>query len=139
MSPPPVAPSIFRQLQSLVARTQCGDLLTVLCSLLEDRQHGEPHLTNRSTYRETLFLKMVLSTGVFDIGEASELVGALAAVVTVSSPSLPPSLPPQSCLNVTTNSNFSGCLETVPPSFGLRTPFPHHGRCGAAETLAVCM
>lgn len=62
------------QLQSLVARTQCGDLLPVLRSLLEDRQ-GQGAETEekgagpipRSTYRETLFLKTVLSDGVIDV------------------------------------------------------------------------
>ena len=61
--------SLYSQLQSLVARTQCGDLVPVLRSLLEDRKARDGHLTTRSLYRETLFLKCVLSDGNVDIGE----------------------------------------------------------------------
>ena len=75
--PSPLLPSsIFMpcsQLQSLVARTQCGDFLTVLNSLLKDRRKqgdGEEGagLLSRSVYREILFLKSVLSDGNIDVG-----------------------------------------------------------------------
>jgi len=63
----------YSQLQSLVARTQCGDLLPVLNSLLEDRKQKRVgkegvELASRSVYRETLFLKSVLANGYIDIG-----------------------------------------------------------------------
>ena len=86
-----------RQLQSLVARTQCGDLLHVLISLLQDRQQlastpeereeeGEKEEEEeedrgkederkrrwRSVYRETLFLKCVTQEENIDVGEASK-------------------------------------------------------------------
>jgi len=56
-----------------VARTQCGDLLLVLKSLLEDRKQkrvGEEgmELASWSVYWETLFLKSVLANGYIDIG-----------------------------------------------------------------------
>ena len=71
------------QLQSLVARTQCGDFLTVLNSLLEDRRKqgvGEEGvgLLSRSVYREILFLKSVLSDGNIDIGRYTITVTKLA-------------------------------------------------------------
>ena len=61
------------QLQSLVARVQCGDWPPVLTSLLKDRLQGagptaEDQLP-RSIYRETLFLNMTVSSGHVDIGE----------------------------------------------------------------------
>ena len=59
------------QLQSLVARIQCGDLVPVLTSLLKDRDEkgvGQgAGLTHRSLYRETLFLQCILLDN--DIGE----------------------------------------------------------------------
>lgn len=67
------------QLQSLVARVQCGDWMPVITSLLRDRlkeaesgagKEGvkkEEGLLNRSIYRETLFLNMTVSRHM-DIG-----------------------------------------------------------------------
>ena len=71
------------QLQSLVARTQCGDFLTVLNSLLEDRRKQGVReegvgLLSRSVYREILFLKSVLSDGNIDIGRYTITVTKLA-------------------------------------------------------------
>ena len=72
------------RLQSLVARTQCGDLCPVLCSLLRDRAAGggaagspvgeessgqkQQRVQPRSVYRETLFLKSILTQNL-DIGK----------------------------------------------------------------------
>lgn len=66
------------QLQSLVARVQCGDWPPVISSLLRDRLKGaeseakevglEAGLLPRSIYRETLFLNMTVSAGHVDIG-----------------------------------------------------------------------
>lgn len=67
------------QLQSLVARVQCGDWPPVVTSLLRDRLKGagseateagpEAELLPRSIYRETLFLNVTISAGHFDIGK----------------------------------------------------------------------
>ena len=66
------------QLQSLVARVQCGDWPPVLTSLLRDRlqsngqgegsQGAESQLLPRSIYRETLFLNVMVSSSHLDIG-----------------------------------------------------------------------
>lgn len=66
------------QLQSLVARVQCGDWPPVLTSLLRDRLKGEGSESKevgsviepvpRSIYRETLFLTMTISAANVDIG-----------------------------------------------------------------------
>ena len=67
------------QLQPLVARIQCGDLLFAMRCLLEDRllPHDEklqqltqlPTLHQRSVYRQLLFLRCALYPHSFDIGE----------------------------------------------------------------------
>lgn len=73
------------QLQSLVARIQCGDWTPVLSSLLKDRLREEgpqaeearpdpeqsvvQEYLPRSVYRETLFLKMAISRRV-NLGKA---------------------------------------------------------------------
>lgn len=72
------------QLQSLVARVQCGDWPPVITSLLRDRlkaaseakeagtgAESEAELYPRSIYRETLFLNMIVSSGRLDIGMPS--------------------------------------------------------------------
>ncbi len=71
------------QLQSLVARVQCGDWPPLLTSLLRDRLKGaessekgaessekgaESQLVPRSIYRETLFLNMSVLSCDVDIG-----------------------------------------------------------------------
>lgn len=71
------------QLQSLVARIQCGDWPPVVTSLLKDRVKGagptskeaesmlkeaESGPVPRSIYRETLFLTMTVSPGHVNIG-----------------------------------------------------------------------
>lgn len=77
LSKPPMAAkrrNSESQLQSLVARVQCGDWPPVLTSLLRDRlqsgdrQGAESQLLPRSIYRETLFLNMTVSSGHLDIG-----------------------------------------------------------------------
>ncbi len=75
---------VFRLLQPLVARIQCGDLSFVLRNILNDRKQREETvadnngvlqeqelsvpLLQRSTYRQLLFLKLVLYPETFDIG-----------------------------------------------------------------------
>ena len=69
------------QLQSLVAKTQWGQLTSVLHSLLEDRQSTPPSDSqgtpppaelkprpHRSVYRETLFFKAAIM-GSINVGE----------------------------------------------------------------------
>ena len=64
------------QLQSLVARVQCGDWPPVLTSLLRDRvqeagseEAAQEELTPRSIYRETLFLNMTVpKSSLLEIG-----------------------------------------------------------------------
>ena len=69
------------QLQSLVARVQCGEWPPVITSLLRDRLKGagqheakeagqEEELVARSIYRETLFLNMTVS-GHLDAGKVN--------------------------------------------------------------------
>ena len=76
--------TVHSQLQSLVARTQCGDLCPVLCSLLKDRaslsrtssdqsNQTQTQLSSRSIYRETLFLKSVLNNSI-NTGECEEKI-----------------------------------------------------------------
>ncbi len=66
------------QLQSLVARVQCGDWPPLLTSLLRDRvkeagsEVVKEKLSPRSIYRETLFLNMIVSTSLLEIGTYSE-------------------------------------------------------------------
>ena len=60
------------QLQSLVARIQCGEWTSILSSLLIDRHKdgvsSEEECLSRSIYRETLFLKLAVSRHV-NLGE----------------------------------------------------------------------
>ena len=131
------------QLQSLVARTQCGDFLTVLNSLLEDRRKqgvGEEGvgLLSRSVYREILFLKSVLSDGNIDIGRYTITVTKL---VHYSSPqymyiTIMHTLH-QNCLNVSIYKIFSVFPEKSPPSCTLMTIAPHHELCSAGESLVA--
>ena len=63
----------YSQLQSLVARIQCGDLLYAMRCLLEDRlphEDGEPAAAaHHSVYRQLLFLRCAVHPRSVDIGK----------------------------------------------------------------------
>lgn len=66
-----------RQLQSLVAHMQCGELMYTIRSLLADRMadtkekqgRAMSQLPQKSLYRQLLFLKCILCPKGFDVGE----------------------------------------------------------------------
>ena len=140
------------QLQSLVARTQCGDFLTVLNSLLEDRRKqgvGEEGagLLSRSVYREILFLKSVLSDGNIDIGRHTITVSSLHSIfhitllahyiLVIHNISHIKYTLHQICLNVSICRMSSVFHENSPSSCASMTVAPHHELCSAGESLAV--
>lgn len=141
--PPPPHPYVFmlcRQLQSLVARTQCGDFFTVLNSLLEDRRKEGVReegagLLSRSVYREILFLKSVLSDGNIDIGRHTTSV--ILHSTSISHSTITHCH--QICLNTSICKLSSVFPEKSLLSCTLMTIAPHHELCSAGESLAASM